>query len=557
MIRDKKHFFVFVFACIFSFTFQSEASQEWWQKGIIYQLYPKSFKDSNGDGIGDFQGIISKLDYLNDGTENSLGVDAIWINPFYPSPQVDSGYDVADYTNIDPIFGTLDDFRQLVEEAHKRNMKVIVDFVPNHCSTEHKWFKESRTSKTNPKSDWFYWRDAKSGDYPNNWRSMFSGVAWEWVEDRKQFYLHSFAKEQADLNWRNPDVKETMLNVLKFWLELGVDGFRMDVVYMVMKKEGLPDQPWSDSPRDPKNPRWSDLVHIYDQNDPDIHPLARDMRSLLNSFGDKIAIAELWLEIEEWVKYYGQNHDEFHLPFNFWLISIDWNAKDVSNHVKEIEKATKGKGWPNYVLGNHDQHRLASTKGIHRARNAAVFLLTVRGTPTMFYADELGKQDTEIDPAKCTDPQFIIDPTLICRDVARTPMQWDSSKNAGFSESDQTWLPVASDYNKVNVEAYSNQGDSILNLYRNLIWLRKRTPALNSGEIEFIESNQPNVLSYRRYSGDSSYSVVLNLTDKPVEVLIEGLNGEVLFNTYLQRKNEQVFKLVQLEANEGIIIRDA
>ncbi|HVO42432.1 MAG TPA: alpha-amylase family glycosyl hydrolase, partial [Aggregatilineales bacterium] len=366
----------------------------WWQHGVIYQIYPRSFKDSNGDGIGDLAGVIDKLAYLSD----SLGVDAIWLSPFYPSPMADFGYDVSNYTDVDRMFGDLPTFDKLVAGAHAGNIRVIIDFVPNHTSDQHRWFVESRSSRVNPRRDWFVWGDPKpDGSAPNNWLSVFGGSAWEFDAATKQYYLHSFLKEQPDLNWRNPQVKAAMFDALRFWLERGVDGFRIDVAHFIMKDPALRDNPLN--PARVENPvNWWDAynqyLHPYDHAHADIHGIFREIRALLDSYSaerPRFVVGEIDMDDwSEWASNYGAKLDELHMPFNFKLIQAPWQLAAVRTVVESVEAVLRFGAWPNYVLGNHDQSRVASRVGADAARAAMMLLLTLRGTPTLYYGDEIG-----------------------------------------------------------------------------------------------------------------------------------------------------------------------
>lgn len=531
---------------------------EWWKTAVVYQIYPKSFKDTNGNGIGDLKGITQKLDYLNDGTEKSLGVDALWLNPIFPSPQIDSGYDISDYTGIDPQLGTLADFKELVKEAHKRKMKIILDFVGNHCSDEHPWFQESKSGRNSPKRDWFYWKDPKpDGSLPNNWQSCFGGPAWEWDPKTEQFYLHQFTKKQVDINWRNPEVKRAMIDVLRFWLELGVDGFRMDVIWMIMKNKDMKDQPWIPG-YDPLNPTYDDQKHIYDSNDPEIHPLLRDIRAAVNEYGCKVLIGEVTtdLPLDVWIKYYGEHDDEIQMPFNFRLKDTGWNAEDWRNHVELLEKTIKGIGWPNYVLGSHDAQRIASLHGLAQARNAGMLLLTLKGTPTLYNGDELGKLDTILKFEDWKDPQAIATHAKWSRDFVRTPFQWDSTPNAGFTfEGVKTWLPIAEDYKIVNKQNLEKNSKSILHFYRKMLWLRKRTPALNRGDYETLWTSQPKVFAFKRSFEGNVFTVVINPTEEDFEVRFHELDAEIILSTELDREGKVENYLI-LRRNEGIIMKN-
>ena len=357
----------------------------WWKHGVVYQIYPRSFQDTDGDGVGDLKGISERLEYLE-----WLGVDAIWISPIYPSPMADFGYDVSDYCNIDPLFGSLEAFDRLVAAARARKIKVILDFVPNHTSERHPWFLESRASRINPKRDWYIWRDGKpDGSPPNNWLSQFGGSAWTREARTGQYYLHSFLPEQPDLNWRNPAVRTAMYDVLRFWLDRGVDGFRVDVIWLLIKDAALRDNPPNPNYR-PTEAGIHRFLQVYSADQPETHEVVAEMRSVLDQFDERVLIGEIYLPIERLVTYYGQDLRGAQLPFNFQLLHTTWTAAAISKLVTDYEAALPPGGWPNWVLGNHDQPRIAARVGEAQARIAAMLLLTLRGTPTMYYGDELG-----------------------------------------------------------------------------------------------------------------------------------------------------------------------
>ncbi len=389
---------------------------------MIYQIYPRSFQDTNADGIGDLEGIRLRLEYLK-----TLGIDAIWISPVYPSPMADFGYDVADFCDIHPIFGTLQDFDRLIAAAHELGLRVILDFVPNHTSDQHRWFQASRSSRTDPKRNWYIWRDPKpDGSPPNNWISNFGGPAWTLDERTGQFYLHSFLREQPDLNWRNPDVRAAMMNVLRFWLDRGVDGFRVDVIWLLLKDELLRDNP-ANPAYAPNQPEIGRFLQTYSGDQPDVHEVIAEMRRTIDAYGDRVFIGEIYLPIERLVTYYGEGLDGVHLPFNFQLIHAAWKASTIATLVRDYEAALPPGGWPNWVLGNHDQPRIAARIGSAQARNAALLLLTLRGTPTLYYGDELGIGRVEIPPDAVHDPWEKNEPGLgFGRDPYRTPFQWTS-----------------------------------------------------------------------------------------------------------------------------------
>ncbi len=528
----------------------------WWQRGVVYQIYPRSFQDTSGNGVGDLQGVIERLAYLNDGTERSLGVDAIWLSPFYPSPMKDFGYDVSDYCNVHPLFGDLATFDRLIEEAHKRGIRIIIDYVPNHTSDEHPWFIESRSSRDNPKADWYIWRDPKpDGSPPNNWGSVFGGPAWEWDETRQQYYFHQFVVGQPDLNWRNPEVKAAMFDVLRFWLERGVDGFRMDVIGMIIKHPDMPDQPWLTDvdPNLPENAIYWRQEHIYDQDQDDVHQVLREMRALLDEYGDTVGIGELFYSLPRWVKYYGEQGDELHLPFNFRLIDHlpVWDAQQARRIVDDVDGAVPPFGWPNYVLGNHDQPRVASRFGAEQARTAAMLLLTLRGTPTLYYGDELGIPNGDIKPEQKVDPWGIQMGVKYTRDVCRTPMQWDDSPYAGFSNV-EPWLPVTPDYRTRNVAAQDKDERSMLNLYRRLLWYRKGSAPLYGGSYQAVDTPHADVFAYLREADGERIFVALNFGDEERTVSPPS-RGQLVLSTALDRA-QGVTNEVKLRPYEGVII---
>jgi len=535
----------------------------WWQRGVVYQIYPRSFKDTNGDGVGDLEGIIARLDYLNDGTPASLGVDIIWLSPFYPSPMADFGYDVADYCNVHPLFGNLATFDRLVAEAHRRGIKIVIDWVPNHTSDRHPWFVESRSSRNNPKRDWYIWRDGKPGEdragTPNNWGSFFGGPAWTFDPITGQYYLHQFVKEQPELNWRNPEVRAAMLDTLRFWLERGVDGFRMDVIGLLLKDADLRDNPPNPAadPNLPANDLFGRQLHTYTEDQDDVHEIIRVIRRVLDEFDDRCGIGELWMPLSRWVLYYGQGGDELHLPFNFRLMGLpSWQAQAIRRSVEEMEAALPAFAWPNYVLGNHDSPRLATRFGGQaQARLAAMLLLTLRGTPTLYYGDELGMENGAIPPEKMQDPQGINLGSERSRDVVRTPMQWDDSPAAGFSAA-EPWLPVSADYPARNVAAQSADSASVLNLYRRLLWLRHDNPALYGGSYQPVNVPEQDCFVYLRSSGDQQFLAALNFGSEKRQLSLPGKGtGRILLSTYLDREETVSLAALDLRPNEGVIIR--
>lgn len=530
---------------------------DWWKHGIVYQIYPRSFFDANGDGIGDLPGITEKLDYLVD-----LGVDAVWISPMYPSPMADFGYDVADYTNVDPRFGTLDDAQTLIDAAHARGVRVILDYVVNHTSDEHPWFVASRSSRESPKRDWYFWKDpAPDGGPPTNWVSRFGGKsAWEWDAATEQYYLHTYLPEQPDLNWGHPGVQDAMLNVLRFWMDRGVDGFRVDVAYRAMVAPQ-----WRDNP---PNPAWRTgmdpykrLQETYIKDLPDAHVVARMLRDVVEAYDDRVLIGEVTLPPERLVAYYGDG-DEYHLPFNFNLIHSDWTAEAVRAHVDRYEAALAAEtvpdaAWPNYVMGNHDVQRMATRIGAAQARIAHMLLLTLRGTPTLYYADELGMPNVEIAPDEVHDPWEKNAPGLgLGRDPARTPMRWSGGSGAGFSAGDaaEPWLPVGPT-DAPTVAAQQADEASMLTLVQRLIRLRRSSEALHGGTHRTLLAPD-GVFAYLRTSGDERFAVLLNFTDQPRACTLPPVaaSGTVACGTHPSRTGTSVRHTATLQPNEGLVL---
>ncbi len=534
----------------------SGMTSNWLRHSVIYEIYPRSFKDSDGDGVGDLQGIIDKLDYLNDGTDTSLGIDAIWISPFYPSPMADFGYDISDYCNVDPLFGDLATFDRLVSEAHRRGIKVIIDYVPNHTSDHHPWFIESRSSRENPKRDWYIWRDGKpNGSLPTNWASLFGGPAWTRDQKTGQYYLHQFLKEQPELNWRNPAVRQAMLDVLHFWLQRGVDGFRIDVVAFLLK-----DPEFRDNPPDPAagtNLHSQDLygrqLHLYTEDLDEIDDVIGALRKVLDGYESRIGIGEIWYETQRWARYFGKTGGGLHMPFNFQLAQKQWSAASVREVVESLEAAVPEFGWPNYVLGSHDLPRLASKVGAAQARVAAMLLLTLRGTPLLYYGDELGIENGVIPADKVQDPQGRRLGVEKTRDIARTPMQWDARNQAGFSDS-ETWLPVSRDYQTRNVVSQQDDPTSLLNLYRKLLWFRRQTLALQTGAYRTVRQSNSECFCFVRSTMDEEFLVALNFSDGEQKVALDVSEGKIVYSTHLDRKGRVVPMQLSLRPNEGLLI---
>ena len=574
------------------------AGSQWWQTGVIYQIYPRSYQDSNGDGVGDLKGIAARLDYLQ-----ALGVDAIWISPIYPSPMADFGYDVSDYTGIDPLFGTMDDFDALLSAAHARRLRVVLDFVPNHTSDEHPWFVASRSSRRDARRDWYLWRDAAEPEspddqrppsqrYPNNWTSHFGGPSWTWDEATEQFYLHSFLSKQPDLNWRNPDVRAAVYEAMRFWLDKGVDGFRMDVLWLLIKDEQFRDNP----PNLEYSPGMHDharTLPLYNADQPGTHRIVAAMRALMDSYGptlpgseagpgivdpftqapmagsNRVLIGEIYLPLPELVRYYFGREPQTggtegtspeipelrgaNLPFNFHLIQTAWDASHIADIIQSYELLLPDGAWPNYVLGNHDQPRLATRVGPQQARAAAMLLLTLRGTPTLYYGDELGMEDVPIAPDQVQDPAERNEPGRgRGRDPERAPMLWVDAPNAGFTSPDaKPWLPLQANWPTTNAKSQSADGRSMLSLYRQLLALRRAEPALHSGSISDVGTEGTALRFCRRYEG-KAFQIFLNLGPEPVTM--RSPRGRVVLTTLLDGSGSDVDGSVTVESGEGLLI---
>jgi alpha-glucosidase len=468
----------------------------WWRHAVVYQIYPRSFADANSDGIGDLAGVRAHLDHLA-----WLGVEAIWMSPFYKSPMYDAGYDVADYCDVDPLFGDLDEFDALVDEAHRLGLRILIDWVPNHTSHLHPWFVDSRSSRESPRRDWYVWRDQ-----PNNWRAALgAGSAWAYDEATGQYYLHLFLPEQPDLNWRNPEVVGAMHQVLSFWLDRGVDGFRIDVAHCIGK-----DPQFRDEPR-------SVELALSDFNDqPYSHEVLRGVRSLVDSYpGDRVIVGEVNIRSTDAVAAYYGNDDELHLAFNFLPLDSQWKADSFRAMISQIEgRFSAPHMWPTWVLSNHDneRHRTRYGGSLAHARAAAVLLLTLRGTPFMYQGEELGLEDATVDPDHRVDPGG--------RDGCRAPIPWTRDPAHGWTGA-PPWLPFSPESSERSVEALRDDPASILHLYRRALRLRRESPALHAGSFAWLASD-PQVLAYTRRFGGDARAIVVNFASEPGAADLKG-----------------------------------
>ena len=525
------------------------SASPWWQRAVVYEIYPRSFQDSDGDGCGDLRGIVDRVDYLA-----WLGVDAVWITPFYPSPMADFGYDVADYVGIDPLFGSMADFDRLIAALHAKNIKLILDFVPNHTSDQHPWFQEARASRTSSKRDWYLWRDpAPDGGPPNNWVSIAGGRAWTLDAASGQYYCHFFLEEQPDLNWRHPEVRAAMYDALRFWLARGVDGFRVDVFWLMIKDDQFRDDPINPDYQDGE-PDFRRVIPTYSADRPEIHQIAKEMRDVLAEYSaERLLIGEIYLPVERLVSYYGSELSGVHLPFNFNLMWARWNPADVEALIRQYEAVLPKGGWPSWVLGNHDQKRIASRVGTAQAPVAMMLLLTLRGTPTLYYGDELGLENVPISPERAQDPFGLAHPEQ-GRDPVRTPMLWDGTEQAGFSTG-APWLPLGADHAIRSVAIQQREPGSMLSLTRELLALRRREPALSLGDWAPCATDG-DVLAYSRTFEGRRCVVVLNLESRPKTIRFEeAVRGRIALSTHAGRVRP-VQDEVELEADEGIIIVD-
>lgn len=546
-----------------------ESIMTWWKEAVIYQIYPRSFYDSNGDGVGDLKGIIQKLDYLN-GKEDSLGIDAIWLSPVYPSPMFDFGYDISDYEKIDPVFGDLNIFKELLFEAHKRNIKIIMDLVVNHTSHLHPWFIESRSSLKSKKRNWYIWKypikeKSVKNKTPNEWMSVFGGSAWEFDELTGQYYYHAFYKEQPDLNWRNEEVKEAIYKMMRYWLDMGVDGFRLDVVNFYIKDDLFRNNPKNFF----KGLRAYDRqYHIYDINRPETHDITREMRKILDSYKDKMSVGEVAQEAPGSAhlpaSFYGEESDELHMAFNFSFLYSKWGPGHFAKIIKDWGTVLKSSDWPNYTLSNHDQRRHFSrySKGREthdRAKIAALMLLTLRGTPFLYYGEEIGMKSARIPKKRIQDPVGkTYWPFYAGRDNARTPMCWNHSEKAGFTTG-EPWLPINNNHKIVNVEKELNDPESLLNFYKKLIKVRKERISLKLGYQEFANNNSEKTLAYYRYLNNERLLVLLNFTNKQDRFIIESSKVQsgkyrLAFSTHGKESIEVTNGIIEIVPYEGMII---
>lgn len=567
---------------------------KWWQRAVFYQIYPRSFADGNGDGIGDFPGMIQKLDYLQD-----LGIDAVWLSPHYPSPQFDCGYDITDYKGIAPEYGTLSEFNRFIAGAHQRGIRVILDLVLNHTSHEHPWFIESRSSRHNPKRNWYVWKDGKVDDNgilqpPNNWNSTFDGIAWEFDPPTNQYYYHYFLKQQPDLNWHNPEVKREMWDSVRFWLDLGVDGFRLDAISTIYERPDMPKHPLDMSLaslrrilRDSRTPeehaqasRLQKLMFQYQNHQPGLHELMQELRSVIDEYDDCVLVAE-----DDDIAYMGNGDNELHLVFNFPLMRTSrltpaWVRANQKERLTTLASISPS-AWPCNTLGNHDSPRVYSHFGDGKndqqlARISLALMLTLRGTPFLYYGEEIGMTDNYLEHIddfrdllgtwqyQAEIDEFGTPPDLalqyaakLTRDKNRTPMQWENSPNSGFSPANvRTWLPVNTNYDSgVNVADQAADPASLLKFYQRMLSLRKNNPALIGGDYLPLHEHSDDYLAFLRRAEQQTCLVVLNMVAKHLRIHfdLEGVSAQLLFSSQERQTNWLDLNLIQLSPFEILI----
>ena len=514
---------------------------------MIYQVYPRSFADTNGDGIGDLAGVMTHLDHLAGGAD-SLGVDAVWLSPIYPSPLADFGYDISNFTDVSAEFGTLADLDHLVEACHARGLRLLLDLVPCHTSIEHPWFVESCSSRTNPRRDWYTWADpASDGGPPNNWRALFGGSAWQLDPATGQYYLHSFYPEQPDLNWRNPQVAEAIGDVMRFWFERGVDGLRIDAVTHAMKDPLLRDNPPAGPPVRPFPRDRTGLDPVWSDDQPEMAEVVRFLRSVADEYPERLLVGEAYLPVERLARYLGDGvRDGFQRAFDFELTLIEWGAEPFQRTIERAERFTPPGAEPTWALSNHDLSRHATRFGETRSRLAALLLLSMRGTICLYAGEEIGMVDAPASAVPLHD--------RLGRDRQRTPMQWDASPTGGFTDG-EPWLPLVDPAIR-NVADQSGDPASLLNLYRRLVELRRSSPALHHGALRLIPDLGMEILAWTRETGDERILMVANMGDSPAAVDLSAIGSDaaVLAGT-VARQGSVALGRLQLDPLEGLLVR--
>lgn len=534
------------------------SSDHWFRNTVLYQIYPRSFFDSNGDGIGDLRGITQRLRYLN-GDDDSLGIGAIWLSPFYPSPMNDFGYDITNHCDVDPIFGNLDDFAQLLTEAHRRGIKVFIDLIPNHTSDQHPWFKESKSGRDDPRRGWYTWRDpGLDGGPPNNWLSVFGGSAWTMDDSSGQYYLHSYLREQPDLNWENAGVREAIRQIMRFWLDLGVDGFRVDAVYSISKDVKLRDDPFNPAFVSGANP-YEEHIHTNSKEGAKLYEYMELMTNVLRAYTDRFMVFEaspnLTNRSDSYLGLYEHVDPMVSAPFNFEGIHANWDPSEFREFIDRFQTNMHPTYVPVYCMGNHDQHRVASRIGVMQARASALMQLSLPGMPVIYYGDELGMTDGDIGPEDVKDTFEIQVPGQgLGRDPERTPMQWDGSQNAGFSKV-KPWLPINPNYTRINANEESRDPRSSLKLYKQLIDLRQKHDALRYGSYQSLDISNDKIFCYERHVQNETMITIINFNDDEQIVEDEVLKGEILISSRDDSKIKKAAGSIRLLPYEAVILQ--
>ena len=530
---------------------ESQPEYIWWKHGIFYHIYPRSFKDICNDGLGDINGIIEKLPYLKD-----LGVDAIWLSPIYQSPFNDAGYDISDYKSVDQDYGDLSDLRTLLNDAHSMGIKVIMDMVMNHTSNQHPWFLESSSSLNNPKRDWYIWKN-KNNQYPNNWRSVFGGSAWELDQQTNAYYLHTFFKEQPDLNWRNKAMRREFFKGIEYWLDMGVDGFRLDVINMLGKDKKFRNNP-------PIYKYFLGKHKTFSRNRRKSYKVVQKLRKLVDKYHSKVLIGEIYNpppgDPKLVASYLGNGNDSLHMAFDFTIFFKKWDARKYFLSIENLYNEIPKKGWPCFVLSNHDLSRSINRFGKNKekkAKLAATLQLTLKGTPFIYYGEEIGMTNGKLKKSELIDPlgkKFW--PFYKGRDRSRTPMQWSNSVNAGFSFN-TPWLPINENFSSVNVENLAEESESILNHYKSLIKIRTEYLALTHGKyIKYIEGDDQ-ILGYFRAYKKEHLLILLNFSYKKKSVHLPNGSYEYIFsNGFLCLSNKHIINEIDLFPYQGVILKE-
>ncbi|TFF89137.1 MAG: alpha-glucosidase [Promethearchaeota archaeon] len=550
------------------------SEKKWWQKTNVYQIYPRSFKDSTQNGIGDLKGILNKLDYLEE-----LGIKTIWFSPFFVSPQQDFGYDIENFRQIDPVYGTMKDFENLLNGIHKKGMKMILDMVLNHTSSKHPWFKESASSRDNPKRDWYIWEDGKKPNGkapPNNWKSMVGGSAWKYYNNTDQWVYFHFLPFQPDLNYRNPEVKKEMFETMRFWLDKGADGFRLDILHAIYEDPDLRDNPfsWSLLPGDESTSSFFQ-EHKYDLNLPETKNFALELREVINEYDPpRFLVGEVFGGIEDLKKYYGPENNGLNMVFLFEFTSTKFDAEGFRNTIERIESYLPYPYTPTYVFSNHDRMRLISRlkEDVRKAKLLATLQLSLRGVPFIYYGEEIGIPNVNIKLKNSKDPigkKFSWLPFsqikrlgfALSRDGCRSPMQWNNEKNAGFSEESTTWLPISQEFEERNVQNELKDPNSLLNVYKSLLEIRNTHISLQEGTLNLIDMENLNyeILSYKRESSEEEIYIFLNFKEAKHKFNFPDSDSqiEVIFSTHseLTYKNSIILPKIEIQPYEGLIIK--